>query len=130
VDVGASTAVRTLIVWGFEMAGETERPRRKPSVARTSTSADTTTGADKGRSQGKVAPKAPSPVRTAGASTPTAVVIERLEAAVSELTAERDRLQRTLTDAEARIAALEAQNRAAVDRINWVIDSLQSALDD
>lgn len=111
------------------MAGETERPRRKPSVARTS--ADTATGgAEKSRAQGKAAPKIASPVRTAAATTPTASVIERLESAVSELTAERDRLQRALTTADARVAALEEQNRAAVDRINWVIDSLQSALDE
>jgi|GEM_PF-3399572 len=44
--------------------------------------------------------------------------------------AERDALQAELAVAKARIAELEKLNEEAVNRIDWVIDSLQSVLSD
>lgn len=61
--------------------------------------------------------------------------IERLEASASELKRERDALaaelaatRDQLAAAMTEIAALDAARRAAIDRIDWVIDSLQTAL--
>ena len=61
--------------------------------------------------------------------------IERLEASAIELKHERDALaaelaatKEQLAAAKAEIAALDTARRAAIDRIDWVIDSLQSVL--
>lgn len=43
--------------------------------------------------------------------------------------AERDRLKASLEQAEARIAALEASRAIVVNRIDWLIDSLGTALE-
>ncbi len=43
--------------------------------------------------------------------------------------AERDRLKASLEEAEARIAALEASRAHVVNRIDWLIDSLGTALE-
>jgi hypothetical protein len=43
--------------------------------------------------------------------------------------AERDRLKERLQEAEARIAALEKARTLVVNRIDWLIDSLDSALE-
>ena len=43
--------------------------------------------------------------------------------------AERDRLKERLQEAEARIAALENARTVVVNRIDWLIDTLGSALE-
>lgn len=43
----------------------------------------------------------------------------------TSLERERDELRAELEAARQRITALEAQRRQAIDRIDWVIDSLQ-----
>jgi hypothetical protein len=43
---------------------------------------------------------------------------------------ERDALKAELAAAKVRIEALETANAEAVNRINWIIDSLQSLKDD
>ncbi len=43
--------------------------------------------------------------------------------------AERDRLKERLQEAEARIAALEKARTLVVNRIDWLIDTLGSALE-
>ncbi len=48
---------------------------------------------------------------------------------VAALEAERDRLQAALTRAEARISELESTRSAVVNRIDWLINSLSSALE-
>lgn len=48
---------------------------------------------------------------------------------VAALEAERDRLQAALNRAEARISELESTRSAVVNRIDWLIDSLNSALE-
>jgi uncharacterized coiled-coil DUF342 family protein len=48
---------------------------------------------------------------------------------IETLREERDALRQQLDMATARIAALEAQRDNALNRIDWVIDSLNSLLD-
>ncbi|MDX2307481.1 MAG: hypothetical protein NW216_04510 [Hyphomicrobium sp.] len=48
----------------------------------------------------------------------------------SALEAECARLKDDLARAEARIAELEKLRALAIDRVNWVIDSLESSLED
>lgn len=48
----------------------------------------------------------------------------------ASLAAEVDRLEQELTIARARIAALEAAQRHALDRLAWAIDSLQHLVED
>ena len=50
------------------------------------------------------------------------------KSAASQLRTERDSLKAKLAAAEARIAELQSQHEEAINRIDWVIDSLQSAL--
>ena len=45
---------------------------------------------------------------------------------LKRLEAENAQLAKSLKDAEARIAELERQRDSALDRIEWVIDSLHS----
>ncbi|MDX2257552.1 MAG: hypothetical protein NW205_01415 [Hyphomicrobiaceae bacterium] len=70
--------------------------------------------------------------RSAGVSPPGVIeeAIVRLEMEVRSLAAERDRLTAELMAARQQVSALEAANAAAVTRIDWVIDSLQSLLED
>lgn len=56
--------------------------------------------------------------------------MQRLENKVKQLQAERDQLKSDLKAAKARIAELEAQQTEAVNRIDWVIDSLHNILED
>ena len=71
-----------------------------------------------------------APVAARGGSDALQVAVERLEARVVDLKRERDGLAQDLAAARAEIAALEAARVDAVNRIEWVIDSLQSVLDD
>ena len=50
-------------------------------------------------------------------------------ARVTSLERERDELRAELKAARERITSLEAQRRQAVDRIDWVIDSLQHVIE-
>lgn len=56
--------------------------------------------------------------------------IERLETSVADLKRERDSLAAELAAAKAEIATLDAARRTAIDRIDWVIDSLNTVLQD
>jgi chromosome segregation ATPase len=47
---------------------------------------------------------------------------------IKTLEAERDRLEADLAEAEARIGRLEESRTEAVNRIDWVLDSLQNVL--
>jgi predicted RNase H-like nuclease (RuvC/YqgF family) len=66
------------------------------------------------------------------ASTPAALqaLVERLETKASVLKRERDGLAAELATARAEIATLEKARRDAINRIDWVIDSLQTLLQD
>jgi chromosome segregation ATPase len=55
-----------------------------------------------------------------------AVAAESPAAAIKRLEAENARLVKDLQTAEARVAELERQRDSALDRIEWVIDSLHS----
>ena len=72
------------------------------------------------RSTAAVAPERPT--RRPAAERRTADTLETLKS-------ERDELKRQLEAAQQRIAALEKQKEEAVNRIDWVIDSLNSLLD-
>ena len=75
------------------------------------------------------APRLPAP-KVISRSAPKALegAVERLEASAQDLKRERDQLAAELASARAEIARLEAARQEAVNRIDWVIDSLNSAL--
>ena len=54
---------------------------------------------------------------------------ERPEARIKALEQERDGLKAQLALAEARIAHLEESRVAVVNRIDWIIDSLQNGIE-
>ena len=56
--------------------------------------------------------------------------VDRLEARVHELKRERDAFETELAIAKAKIAALEAARTDAINRIDWVLDSLHTVLQD
>ena len=56
-------------------------------------------------------------------------VTSEASATLAAVEAERDRLKASLEKAEARIAELESSRSAVVNRIDWLIDSLGSALE-
>lgn len=58
------------------------------------------------------------------------VAVERLEARMAELKRERDALALELAAAHLQITALEAARTQAINRIDWVLDSLQSLTED
>lgn len=55
--------------------------------------------------------------------------VQRLEARAKTLERERDSLKSELEAAQARIRRLEETRAEAVNRIDWVIDSLQNIVD-
>ena len=59
---------------------------------------------------------------------PLQAALERLEANVSGLKRERDLLSADLAAAKAHIAALESARADAANRIDWVLNSLQSVM--
>ena len=77
-------------------------------------------------------PPAPAMAKTArtNASKGLESSIERLEASVAELKRERDALAAELAAAKSQIATLDAARKTAIDRIDWVIDSLTTVLQD
>ncbi len=67
--------------------------------------------------------------RSAKARTPAKTAAQRSAARVKSLEQECDRLKAQLALAKERIADLEESRVKAVNRIDWVIDSLQSVLE-
>ncbi len=55
--------------------------------------------------------------------------VDRGAQRIKTLEKECERLEAQLADAEARIARLEASRAEAVNRIDWVLDSLHNVLD-
>ena len=83
------------------------------------------------RSAGLPPPAARIPApKVVGRSAPKALegAVERLEASAQDLKRERDQLAAQLAEARAEIERLEAARQEAVNRIDWVIDSLNTAL--
>lgn len=74
-------------------------------------------------------PKKPAARKASGKSDLSAAV-ERLEGKLKVLQGERDGLQEELKTARARIAELEALQKDAVNRIDWVIDSLHNLVEE
>ena len=78
--------------------------------------------------QTKALAAAKTPRRDAPKALETA--IERLEASIADLKRERDALAAELAAAKTEIATLNAARKVAIDRIDWVIDSLNTVLQD
>lgn len=72
----------------------------------------------------KRAAKPKSPPEDLGAA------VERLEGKVRALQDERDKLREELDEARRTIATLEASQTDAVNRIDWVIDSLHTLIEE
>jgi len=79
------------------------------------------------RAARKVKRTAASPRTEAANAAPAAS--DRYAQRVKALERERDRLKTQLAEAEARIARLEESRAEAVNRIDWVIDSLHNVLE-
>ena len=84
------------------------------------------------RAAGKLAarPVAANTPSRADQPAPLEAAVQRLEASVAELKRERDELAARLLSAQAEITTLNSARKAAIDRIDWVIDSLHTALQD
>jgi chromosome segregation ATPase len=67
---------------------------------------------------------------TAQAAGSLQIAVERLESRMAELKRERDALAQELVAARQEIAALETARTQAINRIDWVLDSLQSLTED
>ena len=87
--------------------------------------------AERSKSQTKRAPAKRTPARKSAGTNATALAnaIERLEAKMGKLQRERDDLRTKLNAVNARVKELEIANTNAVDRIDWVIDSLHNLLE-
>lgn len=72
--------------------------------------------------------KRPAP-RKATSSAGLSEAVQRLEARARVLESERDGLKAELELARAAIAKLEERHGQVVTRIDWVIDSLRSAIE-
>ncbi|MBU1213301.1 MAG: DUF4164 family protein [Alphaproteobacteria bacterium] len=68
--------------------------------------------------------------RKSAAKSDLSSAVERLEAKIVALQAERDTLNSELKAARVRIGELEAAHKDAVNRIDWVIDSLHNILEE
>lgn len=73
--------------------------------------------------------KRPAPKKKAGPAQ-LAASVERLEGKLKALQDERDKLKSDLKVALTRIGELEATQTDAVNRIDWVIDSLHNIVED
>ena len=88
------------------------------------------------RATPKAASRETKAVRTRSIGAPHAVdnvlqaAVTRLEGRVAELKLERDAMAAELTAAKAEIAALNASRIDAANRIDWVLDTLQSVLEE
>jgi multidrug resistance efflux pump len=76
------------------------------------------------------APASAAPRSVSSASNPLQVAVERLEARVHDLKRERDAFEAELAAAKAKITALELARTDAINRIDWVLDSLHTVLQD
>jgi chromosome segregation ATPase len=76
---------------------------------------------------GKPAAKKSNTAQAAGS---LQVAVERLESRMAELERERDALAQELAAAKQQVATLETARTQAINRIDWVLDSLQSLTED
>ncbi|MEL7048550.1 MAG: hypothetical protein AAFO75_06245 [Pseudomonadota bacterium] len=73
--------------------------------------------------------KSSSRVSKSPAQPDLTTAIARLEAELLELSAERDALRDELEVAQNRVKALEEAQTQAINRIDWVIDSLHNVIE-
>jgi hypothetical protein len=91
-----------------------------------------TVKADKEPGKSKKAPKLGAPDKSGSAASTTRTVGANRAAStasVASLQTERDQLKAELVAAKLRIEALEAANTQVLNRIAWMIDSLQTLKD-
>jgi septal ring factor EnvC (AmiA/AmiB activator) len=101
----------------------------RPAPARTPAPSKTKSG----KAAIKLAPPSKSTAKkdnTTQAAGSLQVAVERLEGRMAELKRERDALAQELAAARQQITALEAARTQAINRIDWVLDSLQSMTED
>ena len=65
-----------------------------------------------------------------GGATPAVARIAELEGEVAHMRDERDALSRQLAASEQHVKTLQTQRDAALNRIDWAIDSLHNVLDE
>jgi chromosome segregation ATPase len=111
-------------------AGVAKATTVKSGAARTNAPAKSNAGKFRGKAPAKVSNAALKKSMTAQAAGSLQVAVERLEGRMAELKRERDALAQELTAARQLITALEAARTQAVNRIDWVLDSLQSLTED
>ncbi len=68
--------------------------------------------------------------RKAAAKSDLSDAVKRLESRIKSLQVERDALNGELKAAQERIAEMEAAHKDAVNRIDWVIDSLHNIVEE
>ncbi len=109
-------------------AAPRKKPAGKPPAAKNAAAKPATKGAAKRSTR----PPAKAPSKAAGkpAGAKLTNAVEKLEAKFKVLQKERDALKKELAAANERIGQLEAQHTDAVNRIDWVIDSLHNLLED
>lgn len=73
--------------------------------------------------------KRPAPRRAGERPSAGSDAAERLAQRIKSLERERDRLKAQLAEANGRVAQLEQRRAEAVNRIDWVIDSLHNVLE-
>jgi hypothetical protein len=111
-----------------------ERNHKKPKAVGERTGAGTRSKVAAVPKPGQAKPPAkPTSPRATSATTSPATralpaALARLEEQVADLMTERDGLAAELALARAEIVALEAARTDAINRIDWVLDSLQSLL--
>ncbi|MEO1204988.1 MAG: hypothetical protein AAFV45_01520 [Pseudomonadota bacterium] len=108
---------------------KTSSPSRgaKP-VEKRAARAKASAGSAKGTGTSKGTAASKTPGKSKGASD-LAAAIERLEAQVMDLKAERDDLKAELSSSVARVKELEKVQVQAINRIDWVIDSLHNVME-
>jgi hypothetical protein len=112
-----------------------KEPTKDPTKGKTATArtpAPTPPSTKAPTKASKPAPTKPAAKKsvTAQAAGSLQVAVERLEARMAELKRERDALAVELAAAHQQITALEAARTQAINRIDWVLDSLQSLTED
>jgi len=105
-----------------------QKPPRTPPTARAAAKAAKPT--PRAAHSPSARPVASTTLPRADQPAPLEAAVQRLEASVAELKRERDDLAARLSSAQAEITTLNSARKAAIDRIDWVIDSLHTALQD
>ena len=86
--------------------------------------------AERAKTKQTKAPAKGASSRTQRTASATAKTVTAKKPTVAQLTRERYALVKQLVKAEERIAELESAHNQAINRIDWVIDSIQTTLEE